>query len=174
MAKVWGLESLSPKIKGSLRVKAALQKEMQQAYEVVKKSMRLKLEETVRTWNRKPVFILEVTERKGSFFISAYTRSQVWNWVNEGTKPHIILPKKAKLLMFQRGYFAKTQVNRIQSRNGARFGPRVVAKAVRHPGFPGRNFSGVIEQQTAPILAQETERAILRVQEIVGAIYGKR
>jgi hypothetical protein len=174
MAKAWGLESLSPKIKGSPRIKAALQKEMNKAYDVVKKAMKLRLDETVRTWNGKPVFILEVVERRGSFFISAYTRSKVWNWVNQGTKAHMIFPRRVQLLAFQRGYLAKTQVGRISSRNGARFGPRVYAKGVKHPGFPARNFSGKIEEQVAPILAAETQAAILRVQQIVGATYGIR
>jgi hypothetical protein len=69
-------------------------------------------------------------------------------WVNNGTKPHVIVPRRAARLVFKVGGFrAKTVPGAIRSRKGARGKNLVFAKVVHHPGTEARKFDEVIQKK---------------------------
>jgi hypothetical protein len=113
---------------------------------------------TVSTWKRQPQF--EVKEQGGSTTIG--TNDPIYGYVNDGTKPHVIRPKKAKRLAFYAGGFvSKTVPNRLQARAGrvASTNP-VFAQGVNHPGTQGRDFTGQIQERSLARLVRNLQRRL--------------
>lgn len=106
-------------------------------------------ESTVATWKHKPIFELKTSTAQNtpSLEISVLTDDPIFGWVDEGTKPHIIVPVKAKRLFFSVGGSPKTQPNLIGSSSGSPGNAPVVALVVHHPGTKARNFTVKIENK---------------------------
>lgn len=121
------------------------------------------LQATVRTWDHKVEFEVVEDRSGGDYSLTAGTDDKIYGYVNDGTKPHVIRPKKSRFLSFRGGYNAKTRVGVIGSRAGGPFGDSVVAQEVHHPGFPGRNFIKIIGQRRQKTLEQETSQNIAKV-----------
>jgi len=94
-------------------------------------------EKTVTTWTTKVKFTVRVSREA----VTVYANNAIWKFVDQGTKPHAIRPRRAKLLAFQAGYQAKTRVGSIIARAGGTSGPRVFAREVQHPGTKARGFT---------------------------------
>lgn len=121
------------------------------------------LESTVRTWKHKPTFDVTITRQGGDYSVSAGTDDEIYGYVNDGTKPHVIRPKRSKYLRFSSGYKAKTRVGVIGSNDGGSFGGDVFSKGVYHPGFVGRKFAQKIQSRRQTTIAQEISAAIAKV-----------
>lgn len=103
--------------------------------------------ETVKTWERKPEFETIISLRGGKAEFLVGTSDLIYKYVDEGTKPHPIFPKKAKFLRFQSGYQAKTTPGIIGSKAGGRSGSEVFSRGVMHPGSKPRKFSELINKK---------------------------
>lgn len=101
---------------------------------------------------------IRVTDRVWSYT----TQSNIMVWVDDGTKPHIIRPKKAGFLAFQTGFIAKTKPSQIMSGPGANFGLTAFAKEVHHPGTDPRNISNKIGENADGYLAKMIQDALDR------------
>lgn len=121
------------------------------------------LEVTVRTWTHKPAFDVTITQSKGDYSVTAGTDSDIYGFVDSGTKAHVIRPKRSKYLRFSSGYRAKTRVGIIGSQQGGAFGSDQFAAQVFHPGFPGRNFTKNIARRRQVSIQQEVSQAIAKV-----------
>lgn len=112
-------------------------------------------ESCVATWNHKPTF--EQTTTKDGIIVG--TEDEIFGYVDEGTRPHVITIKNGRVLRFRTGYTAKTTPGKIGSGAGGPSGGFAYAKSVNHPGFKGRDFTGKVEKQvqgTLPVvLAQK-------------------
>lgn len=151
------LQSIKPKNmpKGKEYLQA-LEKSVQKTAGLVLRD----LESTVKTWKHKPTFDVTITHTGNDYAITASTDDKPFVYVEAGTKPHIITPKRSKYLRFSSGYKAKTRPNVINSYPGGAFGSDIFAKSVRHPGFPGRHFTKAIASRRQKTLEQETSQAI--------------
>lgn len=123
------------------------------------------LESTTRTWEHKPTFDITITRKGGDFNVSVGTDDKVYGFVDAGTKPHVIEPKRSRYLSFSSGYRAKTRVGIIGSRAGGATGSPVFAKRVKHPGFPGRQFSAKIMKRRQVTMTQEISDGIADVNK---------
>lgn len=121
------------------------------------------LEATVRTWDTKPTFDVTITQTDGSYSVTAGTDNEIYSYVDGGTKPHAILPKRSKYLKFSSGYKAKTRVGFIGSNEGGSSGDSVFSRGVYHPGFPGRKFTTLIQKRRQTTVQQEISAAIAKV-----------
>lgn len=74
---------------------------------------------------------------------------QKWTWLDEGTRAHVIRPRRAKRLRFQRGGFrAKTSVGKLESGAGRpASGPVIYSKGVRHPGTKARGWAALLSKR---------------------------
>lgn len=104
----------------------------------VKQGMRAGGEEVVsilegytKDWNPPPTF--EVVPVSDGVIIG--TDDERFEWVNEGTKPHVITPRKAKALRFD-----------------AASGGVVFTKRVNHPGTAPRDYTGKALEQVQDAL----------------------
>lgn len=122
-------------------------------------------ESTTRTWSskNKPTFDVIVAESDGDYLITAGTDSLLYKWTDEGTKPHIIRPRRSRFLRFRVGGRAKTTPNVIGSQAGSRGDSWRTADFVLHPGTRARNFTKRIQERRQKTAEQEISQAIAKV-----------
>lgn len=101
------------------------------------------LRHTTGTWKHKVDFV--ITPIADGFQVD--TSDEIWKYVDEGTRPHIITPKRGKVLMFGPGSRPKTSVRVIGSSSGTPGGPTVVAHKIHHPGTTAREFTETVQEK---------------------------
>jgi len=120
-----------------------LVKECKTALIEAAKSMNQDFNAATHTWDHRPTFGYWGPFMEGNeLYIEAgpKTYTQLFDWVDTGTKPHAIVPKRKKQLAFQSKYRAKTQAYSMYSGPGGKSGHYVYRPRVSHPGFKGREF----------------------------------
>lgn len=121
-------------------------------------------EATVKTWDHKPKFELAISLKgKGPQFIAG-TDDEIYGYVNFGTRPHRIVPKRAKVLRFRGTYSAKTTPGVIGSKSGGSSGDVVFSKGVNHPGTKARNFDKQIGKKWEKSFRGEMHDAMKRAR----------
>lgn len=137
------LKPIKPKAQGIFdvpRVEAAVRAAMQQAAD---EAVEL-YEQATKTWEHQPAF--EQVPVKDGIIVG--TDSDIFGYVDEGTKPHTITIKNARVLRFRRGYQAKTSPGVLGSGSGGASGEYAYAKTVQHPGTKARNFTRLVQQKS--------------------------
>lgn len=124
--------------------------------------------ETVKTWDHKPKFEQVISLSGNQPAVLVATDDEIYGYVDEGTKPHIIKPKKAKVLHFMGGYTAKTSPGVIGSGNGGSSGGEVFSRGVKHPGTKARGFSKAIEKKWQNSFRRHMEEAMSRAAKKSG------
>lgn len=94
-------------------------KEMIKAAEKLSKDAEKQFKETTKGWKTKVKWHIEIRIRQSEIRTQVYTTNKIYGYVNDGTKAHIIRPKKKRALKWE----------------GAD-GPIFSAHA-HHPGFKG-------------------------------------
>lgn len=125
----------------------------------VARGMRTDLQKTTRTWKTKVIFVIKVTGVSEAV-IEVYTDNQIYAYVTYGTKPHIIRPRRGKVLAFGKPFRAKTSVRWLGSRNGVKGTQTVYAREVHHPGTEARMFHEVIADKWQPVFTALLQRRI--------------
>lgn len=132
----------------------AVRKGMREAAEAVKADF----DKTVSTWEHKPDF--KITEQSENFIVS--TDDEVFGFVDLGTKPHVIVAKRARVLRFATGGKPKTSPGKITSGSGSKGGDVVFRPRVNHPGTKARLFTQQIAKRwqrgTAPFIRDALEK----------------
>lgn len=109
-------------------------------------------------WSEK--YTDSVDEISATVWASGANKKQ-YGYVNFGTDPHPITPKRAKLLRFQSGYSASTKPGSLISHANTRFGPFQSYRAVNHPGIKEpREFDKQVAYKIAPQFQDDIRRAI--------------
>ena len=127
----------------------------------------------VSDWKSDVGFAAKKYIRPNSITIYVYptgSDKKIWTYVDQGTKPHPILPKNAPLLAFKWGgkgsYVPKTMARPARTVVGGGFvqgGSLVKMKAVNHPGSEGRFFSEAIAKDSQPDFERLIENAFRRI-----------
>ena len=124
-------------------------------------------EATVRTWDHEVIFQKEIRVLKTRIIGIVWTDDEIYGYVDKGTKPHKIRPKKATILAFPETYLAKTAINLIGSGSGGSSGDTVFAKEVDHPGNDPRNFSKIIRDYMQELMAEEMKRTMRKTKKML-------
>ena len=129
------------------------------------KEVRAEFEQVVSDWSsrNRPKFVLkqEINEREIRVEVRPYRRrkaSRVFSWVDQGTRPHTIRPRRRrpksrtrKRLAFRLDYKPHTlPIAKAHVGDGQKHGDWVTPMVVRHPGIKPRLFSQEIERKTKP------------------------
>jgi hypothetical protein len=125
------------------------------------KRVKQEYESTTRTWKHKPDF--EITGSETTASLDVGTDDKIYGYVDKGTKPHIIKPKRPgyPLRFNATGFKAKTVPNRLNPRAGRPAQPpTVAAMAVKHPGNEARNFSKIIQEHSLKRFAKNFQKRI--------------
>ncbi len=123
---------------------------------------------TTSTWENKPEFETIISLRGGRAEFLVGTNSEIFKFVDEGTKPHMIYPKKAKFLRFQGGYNAKTQPGVLGSGQSSYSGDTIFSRGVKHPGNKPRKFTEMITKKWKSRFKDEMHDAMRRAKEKSG------
>lgn len=119
---------------------------------------------TTRTWLTVVEFYAtKRVEASGMLYISIGTNSNIYRYVAEGTKPHVIRPKKSRALAYSSGYRPKTRVGRISGNAGGAFGDTVFSKEVQHPGTQGRRFAQLIASKHRNLLQKNVNDELRKI-----------
>lgn len=121
---------------------------------------------TSNNWSNQPEYKVEREQGSNHITLVFGTSDKIWNWLDRGTRPHIIRPKRAKVLAFQWGgpgsYKAKTRPGWIGSGSGGPSGDTVFRRAVHHPGTEPRHWTaaiqGELDKKSVAIMLRHLER----------------
>lgn len=151
---------LKPKTLKIQEMRLELLNGLRAAAKAVEKDYKL----TTATWEHQPKFetVIALGKTKAEFLVG--TDDEIYRYVDEGTKPHMIFPKKAKMLRFQGGYSAKTQPGVIGSTTGGANGPIIYSKGVMHPGTKARRFSEIINKKHEGLFKDRMHEAMRRAR----------
>lgn len=103
------------------------------------------------------------TQKKATstrFKASTFSDDDILNFNVRGTRPHIIVPRRARVLRFQSGYRRKVTKGKIGRRSGGASGNTVFARIVRHPGQQGTDLDKTIAKKWQPQLETRVVKAI--------------
>jgi len=120
----------------------------------------------VRTWKHKVKFVEEfqiyTASPSGLGRVEIFIGSDdaIWRYVEEGTRPHVILPKNSPYLAFKGTYTAKTIPGVIDSRKGGGSGKTEFSQGVIHPGTQARHFSEAIAKLWRKRFTSRMEKAM--------------
>lgn len=124
---------------------------------------------TTATWDHKPQFDKEVQIGPGEIAILVGTDDEIYNYVDQGTRPHKIKPKKpGGVLAFQSIYTAKTVPKIVDSGSGGSSGSTVFTTGVNHPGTKARKFSEAIAEDWEPEFKKRMEMAFSKASKVSG------
>ena len=123
-------------------------------------------EKTTKTWSKKPKFEVMMSRAGGDMQVGVFTDDEIYNYVNGGTKPHLIFAgiytgkSNKKALRFRGSYYAKTFPGVINSVGGGSFGAWQHRPYVQHPGTKPRNFDTAIFKLWQPRYKRALEEAM--------------
>lgn len=158
------IEAIRPRKSPVINVEA-FKREISRAVDKTAGDMLKDFDKTTRTWDTQVKFY---ARPKGGqlgrrdLVITVYTNNQIYQYVDAGTKAHIIRPKNASTLRFMSGHRAKTRPGFIGSSQGGASGAAVFAKEVHHPGTRARGFSTIIAKRHQPRFVKNVTAAMAR------------
>lgn len=115
---------------------------------------------TTRTWTHKPKFKKKVRSTGQPKKVEVWTSDKIYKYVNDGTKKHVIRPKKkGGVLVFPAKSTPKTTPMLISSKKGSRGKKLIFAKEVQHPGTKARKFDKVISKKWKPRFYKALQKA---------------
>lgn len=94
--------------------------------------------------------------------IEVATKDKVYNILDGGAKPHIIKPKKAKMLAFNSVFKAKTKPESLNSGAGRNSPPVAFARVVHHPGIKPRNWKKIVLKRSRKRFPANVDKAVRR------------
>jgi hypothetical protein len=136
------------------RIARAVENGMQAAAEGV----RADFYATTNTWERGVSFTIS---RPGAFRRIIGTDDEIWTMLNQGTKPHLIYPRRAKALAFATGGRAKTKPRVLGSSAGSQGSTFVTTRGpVQHPGTKAREWDTTAQKKWQQELATVVQRSV--------------
>lgn len=121
-----------------------LEAEVRTATYKVRNDMIADLRRVVATWNTAVAFRSRIEFSRGDLVLYVFTDNKIFKFVNDGTKSHVIVPRRARALRVKFGFTPKTRYKDLNSSAGGYQGPFVLRKFVSHPGTAARDFTGAL------------------------------
>lgn len=146
---------------GGLIDPAELRRATQQGLDQAAVEVQKRFEATTRTWQNQPDFAIEQDENSRTIG----TDDEIYGYVSEGTRPHVIVAKAGGSLAFGPGSTPKTQPRVIGSGPGGRGGAVIFRPRVNHPGTEARDFESAIAEEAEEFFPALMQQAIDEVLE---------
>ena len=123
-------------------------------------------ERVVANWEHKPRFKARKVVTRKAIAVDVWPtgpNKKYWVWTSRGTKPHVIKPKRAKVLAFPSVYVPKTTPRGPSYGGpGTSSGPTIFAAHVDHPGTKPRRFEEAWARWGKTWFRREMENAMRR------------
>lgn len=123
-------------------------------------NVKRELELPTRRWKHKVVFYEKQPSGAQSSGVEIATDSRIFKYVDQGTKPHIIKPRKAKVLAFNSIFKPQTKPNSLNSSAGRNSPPKIFTSLVHHPGTKARNFTRLVLKRSRNRFPKAVDKAI--------------
>jgi len=121
---------------------------------------------TVKTWKHKPKFKVEKPQMLPIGMATyIYTTSDIYRYVDIGTKPRTIKPRRGKFLTFKVGGKAKTRSKVLGSTSGAPGTKWVRTKKVRRHRIVARRFTFEIKKRRQPHFSANMRKAAAKANK---------
>lgn len=151
----------------------AFRLELLNAMRAVAVEVKKDFEATTETWQEenKPKFdsLISLTGGGPSLVVDVASNGEIYRYVNDGTKPHLIPKGGPGTLAFSEGYTAKTAPGVIGSRSGGSSGARIIRKTqIKHPGTEARNFDKAIAKKWEKPFKRAMEAALKKAVKASG------
>ncbi len=142
---------------------AKFKRAIENAGNMTAKAVQVDFKVTTRTWKHQPDFTITHAGMNPVWDIS--TNDEIYGYVSQGTRPHVIKPRNARILVFKQGGFrAKSRPGFIGSNAGSpATGETRIAKVVHHPGTEAREFAQTIANKWKVEWPRQLQRAIRAV-----------
>ena len=114
-----------------------------------------KLARPTGTWRHKAAMRNEVDGDTAT----AGTDDTIYGYVNDGTRPHVIVAKNAKRLAFGPST-PKTSVGSLSAGSGSRGGVTTFKRSVQHPGTAARQFDEAAADELQREWPPQVQKAI--------------
>lgn len=137
--------------------------ELRKAVDQTRGPIEKDLQAITATWETKVRWRVRFFDEGGKLVLTVTTTNKIFQYVDEGTKPHLIQPKRASRLFFQTGYTAKTRKGFLGSVQGGAKGDWVAAKVVHHPGTEARGFTEALVKKHQRTFMQNVRAAMARI-----------
>lgn len=151
------------KIRGGTSEKLAKEwrKDMRRAASNTRKQIVRDYKRATRTWKTDLDIKVRQFARGDEIKFVTSVNNPIFRYVDKGTEPHIITPKRAPALIFKvNGFVPKTKPGRLTAKSGKQGKKTVAAQRVKHPGNEPRDITGRIAERAARKLGEEYDRAI--------------
>jgi hypothetical protein len=137
------------------------------AYRRAFNEARAELRAVIHEWESDLDFAMLPTRRRDVFIYEVKAIGpdvQIFRYVDEGTRPHIIRPKKpGGRLAFQPGYSARTApIAQFNVGTGKKSGDKIYRMEVHHPGSKARKFTRTILDKAIAKIPQYTREEMQR------------
>lgn len=127
-------------------------------------------QEVTREWSNKPRFIPKLIIKANFMSVEVKVdkrrkkEAEIWGYVDRGTEPHIIRPRRrGGKLFFRTGYSARTApIAKFGQGDGRSRGSFVSKDEVHHPGNKARLFTKTFSNEAAPKFRRAIENALRR------------
>lgn len=120
-------------------------------------AIKVDFEVTAQTWDHKPSFTIESPT---PYEREIGTNDENYGRLNKGTRPHLIVPRRGRVLVFTTPFQSKTLPRSIASGPGRRGNVRVTTRRVHHPGTAAREWDTTIQQKWDRQFPVQMQRAI--------------
>lgn len=114
------------------------------------------LEQATGAWQRPVAFESNVDDDEGA---TISTEDNRYKWVDEGTRPHVIRPRNARILRWLPGSNVRNEIARRQARADQR-DAAVYAKEVNNPGIRPRSFTDNVMRRRKRYVYKAIENAL--------------
>lgn len=121
------------------------------------KAVQVDFKVTTQTWQHQPTFAIT---SPSPYVRQIATDDAVYAMLNQGTKPHVITPKRSKVLRFTGPFRPKSRPGYIGSNKGSQGSAEVFTRQVNHPGTTARAWSKAIKRKWDRQFAAQMQRAI--------------
>lgn len=155
------IEAIVPEAFNADAVRGAVE----QALRETGKKLKAEFAKTTESWTGdRPDFEVEIGAEAASAYVECYPSGGwgrvKWRMLDEGTREHPIVPRRARVLRYQREFTPKTIPRRLTSRPGGKSGAYVTRLAVLHPGNAPREWSRTLGEQEIKPFAERVVAAM--------------
>lgn len=119
-------------------------------------AVKVDFEVTQQTWKNKASFQIE----RGPNYRAVFTTDKIYTIVTRGARPHVIVPRRTRVLRFMSKFRAKTRPGAIRSNAGMVGGNPIYARRVHHPGHAPRDFDKTIARKWSKEFPAIMQRAL--------------
>lgn len=141
---------------------AAIRDEVAAGMARVAAKIREDFQKTTKTWRHKPAFEIRQEERRDSLSTWIGTDHEVYGYISRGTRPHLILPRRGRVLAFRSKFRPKTKPHYITSYKGYYGGDMLLRTHVHHPGTKAREFDLTLAKRWRTRFTIEMRAAVAR------------